>query len=135
MNEQAIPELDRKGLRHFGITTGAIVVLIFGLFFPWLLDRAWPLWPWLLCAVLALWGLAAPMSLRPVYRGWMRFGLLASRVMTPLIMGIIFYLLITPFGLVRRMFGKDTLPKRFDPTPSYRVPSRPAPAEKLRRPF
>ena len=37
-----IPELDRKGLREFGITTGIIVVIIFGLFFPWLLEHAIP---------------------------------------------------------------------------------------------
>jgi hypothetical protein len=33
-----IPELDRKGLREFGLMTGAVVVVIFGLFFPWLLE-------------------------------------------------------------------------------------------------
>jgi hypothetical protein len=38
-----IPELDRKGLRDFGLVTGSIVAVLFGLFFPWLLERAWPL--------------------------------------------------------------------------------------------
>ena len=42
---QVIPELDRKGLREFGLTTGAAVIVIFGLFFPWVLDLAWPIWP------------------------------------------------------------------------------------------
>lgn len=40
-----IPELDRKGLRQFGLVTGGIVAGLFGLLFPWLLERALPLWP------------------------------------------------------------------------------------------
>ena len=83
----AIPELDRSGLRQFGITTGIIVAVLFGVFFPWLLEAGFVLWPWVLCGLLALMGLVAPMSLRPVYKIWMRFGLMMSRFPTPLIMG------------------------------------------------
>lgn len=131
----AIPELDRKGLREFGLTTGGIVAVLFGLLFPWLLERPWPRWPWLIFAVLAVWGLAAPLTLRPVYQGWMRFGLLMSRVTTPLIMGIVFFLVVTPMGIVRRMLGRDSLARRFDDSPSYRVPSRKAPVKNLEKPF
>ena len=78
-NTHQIPELDAKGLREFGVVTGAIVAGLFGLFFPWVFDRQFPgefpWWPWMFCAVLGGWGLIAPNSLRPVYRGWMRFGL------------------------------------------------------------
>ena len=56
----SVPELDRKGLRNFGLTTGIIIALLFGLFFPWLLDRTRPLWPWVLCGTLAVWALLAP---------------------------------------------------------------------------
>lgn len=131
----AIPELDRKGLREFGLTTGGIVAVLFGLLFPWLLERPSPRWPWVIFAVLAVWGLAAPLTLRPVYRGWMRFGLLMSRVTTPLIMGIVFYLVVTPMAVVRRLAGKDSLARRFDKSPSYRVPSRKAPIKNLEKPF
>ncbi len=63
-----IPELDRKGLREFGLVTGTIVAVLFGLFFPWLLERAFPLWPWVVFGVLGAWALVAPLSLRPLYR-------------------------------------------------------------------
>ena len=89
--DHVIPELDRKGLREFGLTTGAAVVVIFGLFFPWLLDLDWPLWPWLIAAVFWSLALLQPLWLRWIYRAWMRFGLLASRVMTPLVLGIVFF--------------------------------------------
>jgi hypothetical protein len=131
----AIPELDRKGLREFGLVTGTIVAGLFGLFFPWLLERPWPLWPWLIFAVLGLWGLAAPLSLRPVYRGWMRFGLLLSRITTPLIMGVVFFIVVTPMAVIRRMLGKDSLARKFDQSASYRVTSRKAPVKNLEKPF
>jgi hypothetical protein len=134
--EHNIPELDRKGLRQFGLTTGAAVVVIFGMFFPWLLDLSWPLWPWAIAAPLWLLGLVQPSWLRWIYRAWMRFGLLASRVMTPLVLGIVFFVMISPMAMIRRLMGKDALRKNLDPSQeSYRVKSAKSPKEKLERPF
>lgn len=134
--DHVIPELDRKGLREFGLTTGAAVVLIFGLFFPWLLELDWPVWPWIIAAALWVLALVHPPWLRRVYRGWMRFGLLASRVMTPLVLGIVFFGMIAPLALVWRLMGKDPMQRAFDPQQkSYRVKSTKSPKEKLERPF
>jgi hypothetical protein len=131
-----IPELDRKGLRDFGLLTGGIVAVLFGIFFPWLLERQSPLWPWVVLALLAGFGLLAPLALRPVYRVWMRFGLLLSRVTTPLILGIVFFLVISPIGLVRRLRKNDALQRRFDErATSYRVASVKNPAKNFERPF
>jgi hypothetical protein len=131
-----IPELDAKGLRSFALTTGGIVVALFGLLLPWLLDLGFPIWPWVLGAVLSVWGLAAPATLRPVYRGWMRFGLLASRITTPIILGIVFYVVIMPMGLVMRLFGHDPMRRKLDTDEaSYRVPSKPATRESVERPY
>jgi len=133
----AIPELDRKGYRDFGLVTGAIVAVLFGLFFPWLFDRPLPLWPWIVLAVLGSWGLIAPMTLRPVYKVWMKFGLfMGTYIMTPLIMFIVFYGLFMPMGLIMRMFGKDGMARKLDSTAaSYRVVSTKSPAKNLERPF
>ena len=135
MTEHVIPELDRKGLREFGLVTGAIVAVLFGLFFPWLLERDWPLWPWIIFGVLAVLGLIAPMALNPVYKIWMRFGLIMSKIMTPLIMSIVFYIVITPAGFLMKLFAKDPLARKFDDTDSYRVPSKKAPVENLEKPY
>ena len=131
-----IPELDDKGLREFGLTTGGAVVVIFGLFFPWLLDLDWPAWPWVVAG--SLWSLALiqPLWLRWIYRAWMHFGLLASRVMTPLVLGIVFFAMISPMALVRRLMGNDPMQRTLDPNrKSYRVQSTKSPKEKLERPF
>jgi hypothetical protein len=66
----------------------------------------------------------------------MRFGLLASRVMTPLVLGIVFFGMIVPMALVMRLMGKDPLRRPLDPNQkSYRVQSKKSPKEKLERPF
>ena len=119
-----IPELDRKGLREFGLVTGTIVAILFGVFFPWVLERAYPLWPWVVMAVLGGWALIAPSSLRPVYRGWMRVGLLLSKVTTPIVMGAIFFVIIVPVGLVMRLAKRDPLRRTFERDAiSYRLAS------------
>jgi hypothetical protein len=131
-----IPELDRNGLRQFGLTMGGAVVVIFGLFFPWMLDLEWPVWPWVIAALFWLLAVINPLWLRWIYRTWMRFGLLASRVMTPLVLGIVFFVMISPMALVRRFMGKDPLERVLDSSrKSYRVQSIKSPADKLERPF
>ena len=131
-----IPELDRAGLRKFGITTGVIVAVLFGIFFPWLLEAGIVLWPWVLFALLAIVALVAPMILRPVYYWWMRFGLFMSRFTTPLIMGLVFFLAITPMALIMKVFGKDPMKRRLtkDQT-TYRVASLKTARERLERPY
>lgn len=134
--DHMIPELDRKGLREFGVMTGAVVVGIFGLFFPWMLRLDWPLWPWVIAAPLWLLALVHPPWLRRPYRTWMRFGLLANRVTTPLLLGVVFFAMISPMAIVRRLRGKDAMQRAFDPgQDSYRVQSTSSPREKLERPF
>ncbi len=133
----AIPELDRSGLRHFGYTMAGIIAGLFGLAFPLLLGVAhWPLWPWLVAGVFAVWALLAPQTLNPVYRGWMRFGLLMSRVMNPLILGIVFFLLFVPMGWGMRLLARDPMRRRLEPdAPSYRIPSRTPSPNSMEKPF
>ncbi len=132
----AIPDLDRKGLRSFGLTTGAIIAGLFALFFPWVLDLAFPIWPWVIFGVLGSWALIAPDSLKPVYRNWMRFGLLLNKITTPVIMGAVFFLVILPFGLILRLLGKDPLRRRYDESvASYRIESTKPGKDNLENPF
>jgi len=130
-----IPELDRKGLREFALVTGGIFVALFGHLIPWLFELSWPTWPWILAAILVALGLLAPLALRPVYKLWMQFGLILSRITTPIIMGLVFFLVITPFGLVRRLISSDPMAREFNDGPSYRVLSNKTPAKNMERPF
>ena len=134
--QHTIPELDKSGLRQFGLMTGGILVAIFGLLLPWLLDFGWPRWPWIIASPLWLLAIVYPPWLKPIYHGWMRFGLLASRVTTPLILGIVFYLLISPISLLRRLGARDLMRRDFEPdAKSYRVDSEALATERLEKPF
>jgi hypothetical protein len=132
----AIPELDRRGLRSFGIATGLTVSALFGIALPWLLEHRVPIWPWVVSAALVGFAAAAPKRLRPVYRAWTAFGLLMSRVTTPLLLGILFLLVVTPIARLRALRGNDPLARRFVPgSDSYRTASRPTTARDLERPY
>jgi hypothetical protein len=64
-------------------------------------------------ALLILAGLVIPAKLGPVYRAWMRFGLALSKITSPIFMGAIFFVVLTPIGLIRRLAGgKRLVPAR-----------------------
>lgn len=128
--------LNRKGYRKFGLTTGAIVVLLFGVAIPWVFSRGYPAWPWVIGGILGGCALLAPASLRPVYAGWMKFGQIMNWVNTRLILGIVFFGVLLPVGLLMRLFGRDPMHRRRDSEAStYRVKSENQSIDNVERPF
>jgi hypothetical protein len=84
--------------------------------------------------VAALFGLAAflaPAILAPLNRLWTRFGHLLHKIVSPVVLGIMFFLVISPMGMVMRLLGKDPLRLRADPDASTywinRTPPGPPP--------
>lgn len=65
-------------------------------------------------AVFAGAALLVPALLKPLNALWFRFGLLLHKIMTPLIMGAMFFLVFTPIALIMRLFGKRPIPPGFD---------------------
>jgi len=62
--------------------------------------------------LLLLAGTLIPTWLGPVYRGWMGFALLLSKVTTPIFMGITFFLVMAPIGLLMRLLGRNPVVRR-----------------------
>jgi hypothetical protein len=60
----------------------------------------------------ALGGLLVPGKLGPVYRGWMGFALALSKITTPIFMGVVYFLVITPIAVIRRAVGGNPLRAR-----------------------
>lgn len=98
--------------RSFGFVF-TILFLVIG-FAPLLHGRPVRLWSVALAAAFLVVSLARPMLLAPLNRLWTRFGLLLHRIVNPIVMGAIFYLAITPFGVAMRLIGKDPLRHGFD---------------------
>ena len=86
-----IETLDAAGYRKFGLVSGAIVVVLFGLAIPWLFSFNFPRWPWIFAGVLVGWALLLPTTLKPVYIGWMKFGNMMNWINTRILLGIVFY--------------------------------------------
>lgn len=62
-----------------------------------------------LAVTLLLAGLTIPRRLSPVYGAWMKLARILSRVTTPVLMGVTFFFLVTPLGLLMRLFGRNPL--------------------------
>lgn len=131
-----IPELDSRGLRNFALTTASAIVVLFAIVFPWVFNLEWPLWPWILSLILLVWGMLAPQSLKPVYKTWMRFGLFMSQITTPIILGLLFFLVLTPIALLMRLFKSDTIKNKLNENrETYRVNSTCRNKKDLEKPF
>ena len=131
-----IPVLDRKGLRNFAWMFAALVASLFGLILPWLLKRDWPWEPWVIAVAFFVWGLIAPSTVRPFYRLWMRYGFVMNAIMTKIILAVVFYAMILPFGLVFRLRRKDLLHRKWDhELQSYRVKSSVSSPIDMEKPF
>ncbi len=122
-------EIEVSSDRSFGLVFTAVFIII-GLL-PVVFGGAGPRW-WSLVIAAAFLALALirPSLLAPLNRVWLRFGLLLHKVVNPLVMGLIFYIVITPVGVVMRLCGRDVLRLKSSDAPSYwieRVPPGPKP--------
>ena len=74
-------------------------------------------WPWWLAAaaIFALLAYLRPGVLAPLNRLWTKLGLLLFTVISPIVLGIVFYVCIAPIGWIMRLMGKDPLRLRFEP--------------------
>jgi len=85
-------------------------------------------WALALAAVLVALAFIRPQILRPFNRGWLALGRLLQRIVSPLVMGAIFFLFVTPIALIARRRGKDMLSLRRRPElASYWIPRPPVP--------
>ena len=125
----------RKELRQFGLLVGAVFTVI-GLW-P-LVFRGEPLRLWALGlgGLLIACGGMRPHVLRPIHTGWMWVGHILGWINTRILLGIVFYVLVTPIGLVFRLLGKDTMRRGFvESSTTYRVVRSPRPPSHMKHQF
>ena len=136
MSDHKIRELNNKELRDFGFLIGGLIAILFGLLVPVLRHHPIPWWPWLVGGVMVGLALAAPRSLNPIYHGWMRFGLILNAIETPIILGIVFYLIPMPMGMIKRLLGDDPMRRKLEnEQATYRVPGKVRTKISMERPF
>lgn len=122
--------------RGFAVVFTVVFVLVG--FWPLLSGGPVRTWALLIAAAFLLAGFAVPGILAPLNRLWFRFGMALGRIVSPIVMGIIFFGTVMPTGLLMRLFRKDVLRLRFDPAAqSYWIPRDPPgpSAESLKQQF
>jgi hypothetical protein len=135
------PSIDRAPApessdRSFGLVFAGVFTLIALL--PLLHGAAPRWWAFVVAAVLALAALVRPQSLGPLNRIWLALGRALHRVVSPLVMGAVFFLCVTPIAWIMRWRGKDVLSlRRRGELSSYWITRSPAApdADSMRRQF
>ncbi len=128
-------EITNKKLRSFGLMVGGIFALIA----VWPVVRRGADPHWAIAAVAACFLLPAviyPRSLFWVHKGWMMVGHVMGWINTRIILGAVFYFIVTPMGLIRAWLGKDPMGRRLRPElDSYRIVRQPRPASHLTKQY
>lgn len=128
--------IDANHLKKFGFTLAFAFFGFFGVFFPILFHQSIPVWPWIAGLIILIPTLVKPTILKMIYYPWMKFGSILGWINTRIILGIIFFFLITPLGLFLRMIGKDFLSTRFEKSKqSYRKTSLSQSIKHMEKPF
>jgi hypothetical protein len=105
--------LPRLSDRSFGLAF-AVVFLILGLF-PMLRGGRMRGWALGVSGAFLLAAVVRPGLLGPVNTVWLQFNVIIRRILTPVLMGIVFYLVVTPMGMVMRLLRRDALGRRLEP--------------------
>lgn len=127
--------VEKKELRNFGLMVGGILCVI-GIWPMIRHGEALRLWAILPGALLIPLGLAAPTFLAPIFKVWMKIGHVMGWINTRIILGVLYFGLITPMGVVMRMFGWDSMSRALrQDAESYRVVRQPRPRNHMTRQF
>ncbi|MEJ6008142.1 SxtJ family membrane protein [Paucibacter sp. AS339] len=100
--------------RAFGLVF-AVFFTVIGLF-PLLRAQNMRLWALVIAATFFLLALIAPRILGRANRGWAKFGLLLHKLVSPVALGLLFFCVVTPTGLLLRALNRDPLRLRFEPS-------------------
>ena len=97
----------KKELRSFGVTIGIILLLIAGFLF-YKEKESFQLFIYIASSFIGI-GFIIPILLKPIYIIWMTFAIILGWFMTRVILSLLFFVIITPIGIILRLFGKDFL--------------------------
>lgn len=129
-------ELNTAELRRSALTLAGGIAGVFGLILPLLFHRSLPAWPWMLATVLVASALLCPERLRPIFRWWMAFAHVLGRVNSVVLLSVVFIAVVSPIGMILRLFGYDPLcGKRSDSVSSYRKSSAVPCREQMEKPY
>ena len=118
--------------RSFGIVFFVVFFLI--ALYPLINNEDIRIWSLIISLIFLILGLINSRILNPLNKLWFKFGILLGKIVSPIIMGIIFFLVVTPIGFIMRILGKDLLNLKFNENKSYWI-EKTGPKSKMKNQF
>ena len=118
--------------RSFGIVFFVVFLLI--ALYPLIYGGEIRIWSLIISIIFLILGLLNSKILGPLNKIWFKFGILLGKILSPLIMGIIFFLVVTPIGFIMRLLRKDVLNLKYNKNKSYWIEKN-GPKSKMKNQF
>ena len=118
--------------RSFGIVFFIFFLII--AVYPFLKDGNLRIWSLIVSLIFLILGIINSNILLPLNKLWFKFGIFLGKIISPIIMGIIFFLVVTPIGLIMRLIGKDVLNLKNNSYKSYWI-EKTGPKSKMKNQF
>ena len=118
--------------RNFGIVFFIVFLLIS--VYPLINNDSIRIWSLVVSFIFLVLGIINSNLLLPLNKLWFKFGILLGKIISPIIMGIIFFLVVTPIGLIMRLIGKDVLNLKYSGYKSYWI-EKTGPKSKMKNQF
>jgi len=125
-------EIKISSNRSFGIVFFIVFLLV--AIYPFFKNGDIRLWSLLVSSIFLILGLINSNILTPLNKIWFKFGIFLGKIISPVIMGIIFFLVVTPIGFIMRLMGKDVLSLKFNNNKSYWI-EKTGPKSKMKNQF
>ena len=118
--------------RSFGIVFFIVFLLI--ALYPLTYSQDIRIWSVIISIIFLVLGLFNSKILTPLNKLWFKFGIFLGKIISPIIMGIIFFLVVTPIGFIMRLLGKDVLNLKYNKNKSYWIEKN-GPKSKMKNQF
>ena len=118
--------------RSFGIVFFVFFLLIS--VYPLINNESIRIWSLVVSLIFLVLGIINANILSPLNKLWFKFGIFLGKIISPIIMGIIFFLVVTPIGLIMRLLGKDVLNLKYNDYKSYWI-EKTGPKSKMKNQF
>ena len=118
--------------RSFGLVFFVVFLLI--AIYPFLKDGTTRIWSLIISFIFLVLGLLNSNLLSPLNKLWFKFGLFLGKIISPIIMGIIFFLVVTPIAVIMRLLKKDLLNLKFEENNTYWI-DKSGPKSKMKNQF
>ena len=118
--------------KSFGIVFFFVFLLIS--FYPLLNNESVRIWSLVISVIFLILGLLNSSLLLPLNKLWFKFGIFLGKIISPIIMGFIFFLVVTPIGVIMKLLGKDILNLKYNDYQSYWIEKN-GPKSKMKNQF